>query len=355
VTVSPLDHAELRLRVSAAIDEFLAAQRSRLTVISRDLLPMVDTLEAFVAGGKRLRPAFAYWGWRGAGGEDSAEIVRAVTALEWVQACALIHDDVMDGSDTRRGQPAVHRRFEAVHRGYGWSGGADLFGVGVAILLGDTSLVWSDEMLGNSGMPHDAVRRARSVFDEMRTELMAGQYLDILTQARADTSVGRAMTVVRYKSAKYTIERPLHFGAALAGGSPELIAAYSAYGLPLGEAFQLRDDILGVFGDPAETGKPAGDDIREGKRTVLIAKTMERATEKEAALVERHLGNADLGPRGVAAVREVITCTGALAETEKLIGELTERAMVALHDDRIDPAAADVLRELAVAATARKV
>jgi geranylgeranyl diphosphate synthase type I len=210
-------------------------------------------------------------------------------------------------------------------------------------------------MLNTCGLPEDALVRARPVYDEMRAEIMAGQYLDVLNQAMGDQTVDRAMTVVRYKAAKYTVERPLHFGAALAGAAPALVAAYSAYGLPLGEAFQLRDDVLGVFGDPAETGKPAGDDLREGKRTVLVAKTIERATPAQVALVERHLGDVALDDAGIAAVREVITACGALAETEKLIGELTERALAALHVDGIDPDAADVLRELAVAATSRRV
>ena len=356
MATSPLDHADLRRRVSAALAAHLAHQRPRLTAISPDLAPLADALSAFLLdGGKRLRPAFAYWGWRGAGGADGDEIVAAVAALEFVQACALVHDDVMDGSDTRRGQPAVHRRFAALHRESGWRGDPDGFGTAAAILLGDTCLIWADEMLNTSGLPAEALLRGQPVYDEMRTEIMAGQYLDVLGQAMGDATVERAMAIVRYKSAKYTVERPLHFGAALAGGSPELAAAYSAYGLPLGEAFQLRDDVLGVFGDPAETGKPAGDDLREGKRTVLVAKTLERATPAQAVMVEQHLGDPDLDDAGIAAVRELITSSGALAETEKLIAELTERALAALDADGLDPESADVLRELAVAATARRV
>jgi geranylgeranyl diphosphate synthase, type I len=356
VATSPLDHADLRRRVSVALEVHLAHQGARLAAISADLDPLIEALRAFLLdGGKRLRPAFAYWGWRGAGAADCDEVVAAVAALEWVQACALIHDDVMDGSDTRRGQPAVHRRFAALHRASGWQGDADSFGTAAAILLGDTCLIWADEMLNSSGLPAETLLRGQPVYDEMRTEIMAGQYLDVLGQATADATVERAMTVVRYKSAKYTVERPLHFGAALAGGPPELTAACTAYGLPLGEAFQLRDDVLGVFGDPAETGKPAGDDLREGKRTVLVAKTLERVTPEQAARIERHLGNPDLDDAGIAVVRELITSSGALTETEKLIGELTERALAALHTDALDAESADVLRELAIAATTRRV
>jgi geranylgeranyl diphosphate synthase type I len=230
-----------------------------------------------------------------------------------------------------------------------------VFGASAAIVLGDLLLSWADAMFSAAGLAIANLPRTRLVWDEMRQLVMAGQYLDVLVQARGDFSAEDALRVAKYKTSKYTVEGPLHLGAAAAGASHEVVAVLSDYGLPLGEAFQLRDDVLGVFGDPAETGKPAGDDIREGKRTLLIAKALARATEAEAALVESHLGNPQLGPAGVDAVREVISTSGALAETEKLIGELTDRALTALHSDLIDPRAADVLRELAVAATARRV
>jgi geranylgeranyl diphosphate synthase type I len=342
--------------VTKALEGFLARQRPRLDAISVDLTPATDALEGFLLdGGKRLRPAFAYWGWRGAGGQDSDAIVSAAAALEFLQASALIHDDVMDGSDTRRGRPAVHRQFAALHRREGWRGASESFGTAAAILLGDMALIWADEMLNRSGLPAEALTRAQAVYDEMRTELMAGQYLDLLEQAMGGQSVERAMIVARYKSAKYTVERPLHFGAALAGAGPEVVAAYTGYGLPLGEAFQLRDDVLGVFGDPSETGKPAGDDLREGKRTVLIAKTLAAATPEQTAVVRRHLGDPDLSDAGVADLREIISATGALAETERVITELTARALEAVDVDVVDATAREVLRELVVAATSRRV
>jgi len=277
---SPLDESDLRARVQVIVDEVLATEGLVLAGVSDDLAPMIDTLTDLMAGGKRLRPAFCYWGWRGAGGDPAhdAAAMRASAALEFLQACALIHDDVMDGSDTRRGLPAVHRRFAGLHRTSEWLGSPEGFGVGAAILLGDLCLSWADQVLLTAGFPDHLVARGKAVYDVMRTELMAGQYLDLLEQARGGGSVERALTVVRYKSAKYTIERPLHLGAALAGADASVVSAFSGYGLPLGEAFQLRDDILGVFGDPQETGKPAGDDLREGKRTVLIAVAVERST-----------------------------------------------------------------------------
>jgi geranylgeranyl diphosphate synthase, type I len=355
--VSPLDVADLRVRVQGVVDEVLAYQSTVLSSVSDDLTPMVDALTALLAGGKRLRPAFAYWGWRGAGGDPAFDdaALRASAGLEFLQACALIHDDVMDGSDTRRGLPSAHRRFAGVHRDAEWLGSPESFGVGAAILLGDLCLSWADEVIFTCGFPPDAMGRAKAVYDEMRTELMAGQYLDLLEQVRGGGSVDRALRVVRYKSAKYTIERPLHLGAALAGDDPAVLAAYTGYGLPLGEAFQLRDDILGVFGDPAETGKPAGDDLREGKRTVLIAIAVERSTAKQASVIRRHLGDPGLDADGVAALRGIIAETGALDFTENLIGELLERSLASLDTATLDPQAREVLTGLAYAATRRTV
>jgi geranylgeranyl diphosphate synthase type I len=281
---------------------------------------------------------------------DSPELVAAVSALELVHASALIHDDVMDGSDTRRGRAAVHRRFAGAHRDGGWAGDPEAFGRAAAILLGDLALAWSDELLHGSGFDPATLARARPVFDEMRTEVTAGQYLDVLGQATGDGSVGWAGTVARYKSAKYTVERPLLFGAALAGAGTGLTAAYSGYGLPLGEAFQLRDDVLGVYGDPARTGKPAGDDLREGKRTYLVASALAAADPAQRQALEQGLGN-----RGadVDRLREIIAATGALAATEARIAELTGRALAAIDGVELDAAARAVLTELAGAATQR--
>jgi len=352
---SPLDAEGLRVRVQKSLDDFLAAQVPILDDVSPDLEPLAEALTDLLRGGKRLRPAFAYWGWRGAGGADCEEAVAAATSLELLQACALIHDDVMDGSDTRRGLPAAHRRFATLHRGNEWLGSSEAFGVGAAILLGDLCLSWADELLMSCGLPADAVLRAKPVYDVMRTELMGGQYLDLLEQAMGGGSEARAMRVVRYKAAKYTIERPLHLGAALAGAPDDVVVAYSGYGLPLGEAFQLRDDVLGVFGDPAETGKPAGDDLREGKRTVLVAAAVEAASPAQAALLRRHLGDPALDAEGVARLREVITDTGALGHVERLIAALTDQCFQALAAAPIDEAARDVLGGLAHAATSRSV
>ena len=355
MSTDPLDREDLRQRVQKALDGFVAGQLPALDAISEELGPLTDALSDLIAGGKRLRPAFCYWGYRGAGGEDGEQVVAAAAALELFQACALIHDDVMDGSDTRRGQPAVHRRFASLHRTEAWTGDPEAFGMGAAILLGDLCLSWSDEMLGRSGLPADRLLAGHRVYAEMRTELMGGQYLDLLEQARGGGSVERALRVARYKSAKYTIEKPLHLGAVLAGAGQAVLDGYSGYGLPLGEAFQLRDDVLGVFGDPKVTGKPAGDDLREGKRTALVAIALEAARPAQAAVVRRHLGDPHLTPEGVAALRTVLQDTGALARVEALILELTGDALAALEAAPVAEEARVVLEQLATAVTCRTV
>ncbi|MEU7620113.1 polyprenyl synthetase family protein [Micromonospora rifamycinica] len=352
--VSPVDRAGLRQRVDKALTEFLAGRRSWMAGIDEALTPVAEAIEGFVlGGGKRLRPAFAYWGFRGAGGVDADQVVTALAALEFFQASALIHDDLMDRSDTRRGEPAVHRRFAARHRATGWNGDPDGFGDAAAILLGDLCLVWSDELLHSAGLDPRTAARARPVFDEMRAEVTVGQYLDVLTQATGEVSLERAGKVARYKSAKYTVERPLLLGGALAAASADVCTAYSAYGLPLGEAFQLRDDVLGVFGDPAQTGKPAGDDLREGKRTYLVAAAVEAADQAGRDLLLGRLGDPALDEDGVTRLRELISATGALARTEQRIVTLTDTALAALSGVDLDTEARQALVDLAIAATRR--
>jgi geranylgeranyl diphosphate synthase, type I len=372
MTSSPADLSYVREQVSRALAGFLGRQRAVLAGLDDGLAPGLDAISDLLAGGKRLRPAFCYWGWRAAGGpapaagSDHAEsagppgaadeeehILIAAAALELLHAGALVHDDVMDGSATRRGQPAVHRRFAAQHGAGGWRGSADSFGTSAAILLGDLLLGWSGELLRASGLPAAALRRGQLVLDAMRTEMIAGQYLDLLGQAAGTGTVASALRVVTYKSAKYTVEGPLLLGAALAGPGSRLAAGCSAYGIPLGVAFQLRDDVLGVFGDPAETGKPVTDDLREGKRTVLVALAADRADTAQARVLNRHLGDPRLGEAAAAQVRGVLTDTGALAECERMIRGSVREALAALADAPFTDEAKTALAELAATAVDR--
>lgn len=341
--------------METALRTFLAGRRAGLARIDPALSHVSDAIDGLVLGaGKRLRPAFGYWGYRGAGGADRDDIVTALASLELVQACALIHDDVMDASDTRRGEPSVHRRFEGHHRARAWHGAADSFGESAAILVGDLCLTWSDEMLHGSGVDPAAIDRARPVFDEMRTEVMVGQYLDVLTQVTRDTSVERASKVATYKSAKYTVERPLLLGAAMADAPVTIRDAYSAYGLALGEAFQLRDDVLGVFGDPSETGKPAGDDLREGKRTYLIAVAFALVDSHAEQILKDDLGDPTLDDVRIARIRDIIESTGALKRTEARISDLSDAALEAIVSIPLANDAGAALIDLVEASTRRR-
>jgi geranylgeranyl diphosphate synthase type I len=346
----------LRDAVSAALEEFLDRQRATFAAMDEALAPIVDEVAALAAGGKRLRPAFAYWGWRGARtdrSEDEESVLRGVAALEFVHASALVHDDVMDGARTRRGRPATHVGFATRHMVADLGGDGDAFGTGAAILVGDLALVWSDELLRRSGLSEQALGRARGVWDTMRTEVTAGQYLDLLRAAGGLPGPHGALTVARYKSAGYTVQRPLQLGAAIAGAAPEVIEACTAIGLPLGEAFQLRDDVLGVFGDPAVTGKSADDDLREGKQTLLIALAEQEADDAGRRLLTDVLGDADAEPDELDALRRLIETTGARAQVEERIAERTALARSAIASAPLTADAQAALDALAVAATNR--
>ena len=351
------DQQAFRTRVQAALDGFLDERAERLTPLGHDAARLLAEARAVVSGGKRFRAAFCYWGFRAVAGTayDAASedaLVRACASLELLHASALVHDDLMDASDTRRGRPSTHRGFADEHRRAGWRGDDRQYGASAAILLGDLLLSWSDELLRHCGLPLPQVVAALDVFDQCRSEVVAGQFLDVSVQARGAADVDAAMTVLRYKSAKYSVERPLHIGATLAGASAEQLRGLSAYGLPLGEAFQLRDDLLGVFGDPDTTGKPAGDDLVEGKRTVLVALALDSAPAADAARLDRSLGSA-LSPDEVAALRTVIDASGASRQVEQVITELATRATDALAASDLDPQTHGVLLELATAATDR--
>ncbi|HEX3335498.1 MAG TPA: polyprenyl synthetase family protein [Jatrophihabitans sp.] len=343
-------------RVDAELAAFLAGRAQSLRPLGRDLDPVSDAARDFVLdGGKRLRPRFAYWGWRAVRDESVADgaLITAAASLELLHACALVHDDVMDSSETRRGKPAAHAAFARVHRTAGWSGDPDIFGTAAAIVLGDLLLSWADAMFAAAAIAPDAARTARRVYDDMRQLVMAGQYLDVLVQARGDFSADEALRVIELKTSKYTVEGPLHLGAAIAGAPAAVFAALTGYGLALGEAFQLRDDVLGVFGDPSVTGKPAGDDLREGKHTLLTALAMQAADPAQAMVLRRDLGGRDLDDEQVATLREVIVATGALEEVEQRIAVRATEARSALESEAISAAARTALNALVGAATDR--
>ncbi|HNA99313.1 MAG TPA: polyprenyl synthetase family protein [Marmoricola sp.] len=341
--------------IDQVLSEFIDSQAQWLSPLGSDAGRILEHARISVAGGKRLRAAFCWWGYLAiADPIDPTSLARACSSLELLHASALVHDDYMDASDTRRGRPATHLAFAQLHRDQDWSSSPEQYGAAAAILLGDLLLSWADEMLRTCGLPSDQVLHALKYFDLTRSEVVLGQFLDISAQARGESDVDTAMKVVRYKSAKYSIERPLHIGAALAGADEQVINQLTRFGLPLGEAFQLRDDLLGVFGDPELTGKPAGDDLTEGKRTVLIALALDALDDDAARLLDQSLGS-NLSDREVSNLRTLIQQSGARDQVEQVIDQLTRTALRALDEAEISEISRVALKTLADQATQRVV
>lgn len=331
---SPLPdvRAVVDLVTSASFEDALA----RLDPVGALVGDLAAPGRALLAGGKRSRALLCYAGHLAAGGARDVTradpVVDAAAALELFQLAALVHDDVMDGADTRRGLPAAHVALADTLRGSDLSGDPDAFGFSGAILLGDLLLATSSYVMDDARAAVDtaAGRAARRIYDHMCAEVAAGQYLDVRAAATPlsvdpEGALDRALTVLRHKSARYSVEHPLALGAALAGAEPSFVEGLRLLGAPLGEAFQLRDDELGVFGDPLVTGKPAGDDLREGKRTALLALTWAAASPAERTVLEDGVGDPALDPDGVERIREIIASSGARAAHERLIDE-RERA-----------------------------
>ena len=338
--------ADLRERIRAALDTFLRERAAELRQIDIETDPIAGWLGTATGGGKLLRPSFCFWGFVGAGGDPSDErIVNAALVWELLHASALVHDDLIDRSVVRRGHPTAHVRFAALHVERRWTSDAPEFGAAAALLLGDLLLGWADDALAESGFPAQHRQDARRLLATARAEMIVGQYLDVAHQAAASSSITDALRVARLKSAKYTIERPLQLGAALAGGPAELALTFTAYGEPLGEAFQLCDDIAGVFGDPSLTGKPAGDDIREGKRTALLALAYDRADTAGRQVLDHAVGNPGADDTALDRARDVIRDSGARRSVADLVATRLSDALRAV--ERVSPPAREALVSLA--------
>lgn len=339
---------DIASRVDARLGEFLNSETTRWKSLDADLALPLDEISRLVgAGGKRLRPAFCFLGFIGAGGdENSAKLVDAQAALELLHASALLHDDVIDGSQTRRGEPTSHARYTKTHKDNSWASDARRFGEGAAVLIGDLAFVYADQLIDVAN--NDVAK----IWNEMRVELNIGQYLDLLGSAQRERRLVKAERVSRYKSGKYTIERPLHLGATLAAPAliSKLLPALSKYGLPLGDAFQMRDDVLGAFdfadSDKSLTGKPVGDDLREGKPTPLLAMAFERADSAQRKVLDL-VGSVDISDQDVSNIQDVIKQTGALVALEAKISALTAEAIAGVKQAPITQSARDSLIELA--------
>lgn len=320
---APPQLLDVAARVDAALVQVFTDERATWRRLDPAVdVPLADLADFVAGGGKRIRPGYCHWGWVTGGGDPASDDAMGLgCALELLHAFALVHDDVMDGSPTRRGSPTVWARFIERHHEGGWQGEDRRFGEAAAILVGDIAMVMADRCVGNS--PPEV----RHIWDTLRTELNMGQYLDVLGTVRGAVTAEEALTIMRNKTAGYTIVRPLQLGAALAG-RPDLADDLAAHGMPLGIAFQLRDDMLGAFGDSERTGKPVGDDLTEGKPTVLLALAREAASPSQLEVLDK-VGS-EIGTDDIEAIQQVMVDTGAVAASEAETEQLLATALHAI-------------------------
>ncbi|MGX1548251.1 polyprenyl synthetase family protein [Streptomyces adustus] len=350
--------ADVPAAVGRVLENVLAdrvARASRVDpLFARDLAERVRRFTQ--DGGKRVRAQLLWWSHRACGGDQSsaAAALRIGAALELLQTCALVHDDVMDAATLRRGRPALHTDVRAQYTGVASASRAERFGEAAAILAGDLALAWADDLVAETDLGPWTATVVRRMWSDMRTEMVAGQYLDEQGQVTAAYSLPRAMRTACLKSALYSVERPLALGAALAGADATVMRALCSAGRNVGIAFQLRDDLDDVFGDSRRTGKACGGDIREGKPTYLVALALTRAradcNRRALAVLERALGNESLTSSGLDDVREILVATGARAAVETKIGQLAAQGLHHFNAIRLDPEARVPLRQLLAAA-----
>ncbi|MFI6048995.1 polyprenyl synthetase family protein [Streptomyces violascens] len=341
--------AAFKVRVDEVLHRFVAQEAEQLSAIDPQLGPVAAQLEAAVADGKRLRAAFCYWGWRAVGQPDSDALMRAAASMELVHAAAVVHDDLIDDSPLRHGRPTAHIALRGAVRRRPRAVAAAR---SLAMLVGDLLMSLAGQLFATSGLPAAYLARARPLWSALARELIAGECLEIL-RTGADPDTTASLKVIRYKTAKYTVEQPLLIGGALAGAGERLRVGYSAYGLPLGEAFQLRDDLLGLFGDPERTGKANADDVRGHRPTALLAEAWRLAADVERKQLSAHLGRRDVGPDGLAEVRELMCRLKAPERIEAMITERVEEALGVLHDLNTPAPAAAALTALARSAAVR--
>lgn len=354
-----IDIDDLGSGVDARLSSILREQQETLSSISTDGTLLVDAWTTLLSGGKRLRAAFAYWGFRAVDPssaltpETTQALFRIGASLELFQAAALFHDDVMDRSDTRRGNPTAHKSFESAHLTGSFVGDATQYGISTAILLGDLSLVASESEFREASYSFDEGNRLRAhkEFDQMRSTVTVGQFLDIHAQVAPwpqdlSATKTRAFDVIRTKTASYSVKHPLLAGAALAGATTEQMQKLELFATPVGIAYQLFDDLLGAFGDSAKTGKPTGDDLREGKRTVLVIEALERLEADDRSRLQDALGRAELSDSEVTSLLELISQSGAVEATQLMVENLAEEGLAHLNDASFNPVGVKMLQEL---------
>lgn len=350
---APAALQQLREEIDRALDAALDRLLPRLTTHHASLTPVVEEVRGFLVGGKRIRPALLLLGFEAAGGGARERVMGPALALELLHTCALVHDDVIDRAPTRRGRPTVHHRFAGIHREQAWAGDATAYGEAVAILIGDLAFVHADELFLDADVPPERLLAALGHFVRLREEVMAGQYLDLQAAVSAATDRATALAVATLKSGRYTVARPLQLGAVLAGADTDLVDGLGRFGDPLGRAFQVQDDLLGVFGDQAATGKSVASDLAEGKRTLLVAETAARLGAEDRARLEDGLGDPGLDADGAQRLRELMERSGGRAATEDYLAEAVAEARATLDGLALPEASRRALAELASYLAAR--
>ncbi|MDN4472700.1 polyprenyl synthetase family protein [Demequina zhanjiangensis] len=347
----------MRARIDARILTTLDETAQAISPAGIAGTEMVEVLRASARGGKRLRALLTVGSHAANGGRYEDEAVTVAAALEWFQTAALIHDDVLDGSDLRRGEPAAHRRFESLYSDVGAEHSAEELGRAAGILAGDVALMISHRALDSAIADLPARREVASLFASMAELVTAGQYLDMrIASAPLSALEGQRddiMATMRSKTASYSAEGPLALGAAVAGADSSRIESMRHIGVPLGVAFQLRDDVLGLVGSPETTGKPAGDDIREGKRTILLWHAWTHGSHAHRAAIGAALGDRQAPQSQIDAAVEAVIDAGGVDAAEEEIALLVEPALVELDTLDLAPEGAAVLRDLAVRLTSR--
>ncbi|UXA08567.1 polyprenyl synthetase family protein [Mycobacterium sp. SMC-2] len=340
----------VRQAVLAHLAAFIEPRRGELEGARIDAAG--DILMAFASGGKCLRSTFVYLGWL-CGAAPSGAALRAAASFELLHVFALLQDDVIDGSTERRGRPSAHLQFAQWHRDRGLSGSSRRFGESAAILLGDLCLIWSEQMLRESGVEARYLRQAWPRYDTMRIELAVGQFADLISDARHMPTLEAVLDVARRKSGNYTVRRPLEIGAAMSDCDDATLARLGRYGAALGEAFQLRDDVLGVFGSPAITGKPSSRDLLERKATSVVVAAHQLADPPARAELTKLMNGHALDDGALDRWKALIVETGAVEMIERMISDRVASAREHLGDASIDEPVRAALDEMAAACTDR--
>jgi geranylgeranyl diphosphate synthase type I len=321
-----------RSRLEGELDRYLVEQAASAERIGPTTREISDPLRDFVArGGKRLRPALVHFAYRAAGGEGERSLPVEM-AVELLHTYLLIHDDIMDRAETRRGGPAAHRLFDQQHRRDGWAGDPGRHGEAVAILLGDLAHSHAVGVFLSSAADVRHNWRVSECFSEMCREVVIGQYLEMTASQRENLQERDLLTILRLKSGRYSVERPIQLGAFLGDAASSLVEGLSRYGLAMGEAFQLQDDLLGVFGNFEEVGKPVGGDLAEGKFTVLILAAVERAGPADRKRILDCLHRADPTTDEIAVVRAIVEGVGARRQVEMMVRDRLDSSAQELEE-----------------------